>query len=317
MKPRDRRSFPPGLFLLAAIAAVFAGLCVADFLAFLLVHWCYGWSFAQFGQLETLVPSLPHARAGLLLVQGVVGLGIGLGALVVPMWAGHPLRRYFAPRPLAATWPLLAAMLLIFCAVPFTTALAAWNATLHLPDSWHAVEQWMRAQEDQAQRLTQALTRFTSPAQALAALVVLAGIPAVGEELVFRGLIQRGLGRWLHSPHGSVWLTAAVFSLLHVQFFGFVPRFILGVALGYLYLWSDNLLVPIAAHFAQNAGQLVLLELSQHHWLSRQFTPEGVPAWPVALASSLCAAGIGYGLARYFASRAGSPSPGATQVDYF
>lgn len=312
MKPRERRPLPPGLFLLAATGAVFAGLCLADFLAFLLVHWCYGWSFTQFGQLETLAPSLPHARAGLLLVQGVVGLGMGLGALVVPVWSGHPLRRYFAPRPLAATWPLLGTSLLIFCAVPLTTALAAWNATLHLPASWHAVEQWARAQEDQAQRLTQVLAQFTSPAQGLAALVVLAGLPAVVEELVFRGLIQRGLGRWLHSSHGSVWLTAALFSLLHVQFLGFVPRFILGLVLGYLYLWSDNLLVPIVAHFTQNAGQLVLLGLSQHHWLSLQFNPEGVPAWPVALVSGLFAAGIGYGLARYFAGRVGSPSPKAT-----
>lgn len=317
MKFRERRFLSPGLFLLAATGAVFAGLCVADFLAFLLVHWCYGWSFTQFGQLETLAPSLPHAQAGLLLVQGVVGLGMGLGALVMPVWAGHPIRRYFAPRPLATTWPLLGASLLICCAVPLTTALAAWNATLHLPASWHAVEQWARVQEHQAQRLTQVLTRSTSPAQELAALIVLAGLPAVVEELVFRGLIQRGLGRWLRSSHGSVWLTAAVFSLLHVQFLGFVPRFLLGAVLGYLYLWSNNLLVPIAAHFAQNASQLMLHRLNQHYWLSRQFNPEGVPAWPVALVSGLLAAGIGYCLARYFANRAGSPSTRATPAEYF
>lgn len=290
------------------MGAVFAGICLADFLAFLLVHWSYGWSFTQFGHLQTLASGLPHARAGLLLVQGMVGLGMGVGALALPVWAGYPIRRYFAPRPLAAAWPLLGAGLLIVCAVPLTTALAEWNATWHLPAGWHAVEQWARTQEAHAQRLTHAVTRFTSPAQALAALVVLAGLPAVGEELVFRGLLQRSLGRWLHARHGSVWLTAAVFSLLHVQFLGLVPRFVLGLVLGYLYLWSENLLVPMVAHFTQNAGQVLLLGLAQHSWTSTQRTLQIAQAWPVVLVSTFLAAGISYRLARYFTGRASSSS---------
>lgn len=311
MKPRARRSLPPGTFLLAAVGAVLAGICIADFLAFLLVHWLYSWSFAQFGHLPTLVPRLPHARAGLLLVQGVVGLGMGVGALALPIGEGQAIQRYFAPRPLPATWPLVGAGLLIICAVPLTTALAEWNATLHLPASWHAVEHWARTQEDQAQRLTHAVTQVTSPVQALAALLVLAILPAVAEELVFRGLLQRSLSRWLQSSHGSVWLTAALFSLLHVQFLGLVPRFVLGLVLGYLYLWSENLLVPIVAHFTQNAGQVLLLGLAQPEWGSNPFQPEAGPAgaWPVVLLSGLLTTGIGYGLARYFTSQVSSPSP--------
>jgi membrane protease YdiL (CAAX protease family) len=86
----------------------------------------------------------------------------------------------------------------------------------------------------------------------------MAVIPALGEELLFRGVIQRLFGELTQNRHTSIILTAVLFSALHMQFFGFVPRFMLGVAFGYLLLWSGNLWLPILAHFVNNAGAVVL-----------------------------------------------------------
>ncbi|MEJ7662013.1 MAG: CPBP family intramembrane glutamic endopeptidase [Hymenobacter sp.] len=117
----------------------------------------------------------------------------------------------------------------------------------------HGFELWARDNEDRAAGLTKFLTDFHSPGRLLVGLVVIAIVPAVAEELVFRGGVQRNLVAWFGSRHVGVWLAAAIFSAIHVQFFGFVPRFVLGLVLGYLYEWSGNILVSMAAHFTQNA----------------------------------------------------------------
>jgi membrane protease YdiL (CAAX protease family) len=295
----------PVVVLLALIGLVFAGLCLANLLAFLLVHFLYGLSVSQFGQLDTLSPSLPHVREAVLLTQGVAGIGLGAGALVLPLLYEQAISRYFAPQPLTSAWWPLVASSLIICAVPLISVLTTWNASVHLPTNWQGLEQWARVTETQGQQLIQILTQFRSFSQLLVALLVMALIPAVAEELIFRGVMQRLVVRWLGSPHASIWLTAALFSALHVQFFGFVPRFLLGVLLGYLYAWSGNILVSIAAHFTQNAGQLLLLWLAQKGYIAVRFNPDALQAWPwpTVLVSSLLTTGIFYFLYQRFANR--------------
>lgn len=295
----------PGVVLIALVGLVFAGLCLANLLAFLLVHFLYGLSFSQFGQLDTLSPNLPYIREAILLTQGVAGIGIGVGALVLPLLYQQAISRYFAPRQLTSAWWLLVASSLIICTVPLVSVLTVWNASIHLPASWQSIEQWARTNETQAQQLIQGLTQFHSISQLLTALLVMALIPAVAEELIFRGVIQHIFVRALRSPHAGIWLTAMLFSALHVQFLGFVPRFVLGVILGYLYAWSGNIMVSIAAHFTQNAGQLLLFWLAQKGYVAVIFNPDALRAWPwpTVLVSGVLTAGILYILHQRFTSR--------------
>ena len=88
--------------------------------------------------------------------------------------------------------------------------------------------------------------------------MVIAIIPAVGEELLFRGVIQKLFLKWNGKVHLSVWLTAFVFSAVHMQFLGFFPRLILGAVLGYMLVWSGSLWLPIVAHFTNNAFAVLL-----------------------------------------------------------
>ncbi len=116
--------------------------------------------------------------------------------------------------------------------------------------------EWARLMEDSTAETIKNLLTMGSPLAFLANVVVIALLPAVGEELVFRGVLQQQLMRRIASPHIAIWLTSAVFSGAHLQFEGFLPRMLLGAALGYLFYWTKNLWVNIVAHFLNNAVQV-------------------------------------------------------------
>ncbi len=298
MKGLVPRTVHPAVQLLLLLGLAVAGLCLASLLALVLASAFYGISMAQFGALAAAPERVPNGWAVLMLYQGLSLAGVGAGVLLLPRLLGQSVSSYFAPRRLGAAWWPVAAGLVIICSVPFLSALVAWNAGAHFPAFLHDFELWSREKEDQAAGLTKFLTDFNSPGRLLVGLVVIAIVPAVAEELVFRGGVQRCLVQWFGSRQVGVWLAAAIFSAIHVQFFGFVPRFVLGLVLGYLYEWSGNILVSMAAHFTQNAFQLVLLYLFQNKQLPSSFNPDANVAvpWPAVLASAALLAGLLYWL---------------------
>ena len=118
---------------------------------------------------------------------------------------------------------------------------------------------WARSQEDKMTEMTKLLTHFSTPGEYAFGMVVIALLPGIGEELVFRGLIQNELWRGSRNIHVGIWFSAFIFSAIHMQFFGFVPRMLLGAMFGYLYYWSGNLLVPMIAHFFHNGFTLTMI----------------------------------------------------------
>lgn len=298
MKGLPARQPHPFLQLVLLVALAVAGLCLGYFVALVVALGGFGLSVQGFSELAARPAGHPQAWSVLMLLQGLSLAGVGVGALVLPLLLGQPLEKYFAPRRLGAGWWLLAAAALMICLVPVLSGVVAWNAGVHFPAALHSFEAWARGLEDNAAELTKFLTQFSTPGRLLVGLVVIAAVPAMAEELVFRGVFQPNLQRWFHSRHVGIWLTAATFSAIHFQFFGFVPRFVLGLVLGYLYEWSGNILVPMAAHFTQNAFQLFLLYLAQGRQLPSTFDPEANQAlpWPTMLLSAALSAAILYSL---------------------
>jgi hypothetical protein len=94
-------------------------------------------------------------------------------------------------------------------------------------------------------------------------MVMIAILPAIGEEIMFRGLIQRLLKEWLGNIHIAIFISALLFSAMHMQFYGFLPRMVLGMVFGYLFLWTGSLWIPIFAHFIQNGMVVVVTYLGQ------------------------------------------------------
>src|SRR5690606_9694418 len=88
-------------------------------------------------------------------------------------------------------------------------------------------------------------------------LLMIAIIPAIGEELLFRGGIQNIFYKWFKNPHIAIWAAAILFSAIHVQFYGFIPRMLLWALFGYLLVWGKSIWYPIIGHFINNGSAVV------------------------------------------------------------
>lgn len=151
--------------------------------------------------------------------------------------------------------------------IPFVNLLSDFNQQLVLPKELAGLETWMKATEMKASQLTEKLLYMNNVQSLFFNIFLIAMIPAIGEELFFRGLLQRVFLSW-KSAVMAIWLTAFVFSAIHLQFYGFLPRLLLGAFFGYLLVWSGTLWLPILAHFTNNLLAVVFFYLKQNGFLT-------------------------------------------------
>ncbi|MDD3962074.1 MAG: CPBP family intramembrane metalloprotease [Bacteroidales bacterium] len=152
---------------------------------------------------------------------------------------------------------LLASVLILFAALPFTNRLIMWNASMHLPDFLGQVEEMMRKLEDSAAGMTTLFFQDTRVKGLWVNIFMIALVPAVGEELVFRGVLFRIFHKWIRNVHGVVVVTALLFSFMHMQFYGFFPRLFLGIMFGYLFVFTRSIWVPMFVHFINNGTAVI------------------------------------------------------------
>jgi uncharacterized protein len=148
---------------------------------------------------------------------------------------------------------ILLVTIMAFCAFPVTGFAGKLNAGMELPDWLSGIEQWMIEKEDYADHLLEVIMTPATFGGMWFNLLLIAFLPAVGEELIFRGVFQKILHNIFRSGHLSVWVTSVLFSAIHFQFYGFFPRLILGLIFGYLFLWGRNIWLPVIAHLINNA----------------------------------------------------------------
>lgn len=147
---------------------------------------------------------------------------------------------------------LLSGSVAMIAISPLIDTLSVWNQGLHLPESLKGLEQWMINSEKQADVITKELLAISSWGGFLINIVIIAVLAGLGEELLFRGTLQKIIIGWTRNTHAGILITALIFSAIHLQFFGFFPRFLLGALLGYLYVWSGSLWIPVIAHTLNN-----------------------------------------------------------------
>jgi uncharacterized protein len=164
---------------------------------------------------------------------------------------------------------LLVTVMIIF-SLPFINFIGEWNAQMNFPDWLSGVEQWMKNTEKNAERLTETFLKTDTTAGLMFNLFMIALLPAIGEEFLFRGVIQRIFTQWTKSHHGGIWISAILFSTFHIQFYGFVPRMLLGVLFGYLLVWSGSIWLPVIAHFINNGFAVVAMYLIDKNVLNPQ-----------------------------------------------
>lgn len=143
-------------------------------------------------------------------------------------------------------------IILYFISIPALNQIIYYNSLIHFPDSLSSVEQWMRDTEDINARVTEILLDTSSVSGLLSGIFVIGVLAGIGEEFLFRGTLQRiltngGLGQW------GIWIAAFIFSAVHLQFYGFVPRLLLGAFFGYLFYTTGSIWPGVFAHVWNNS----------------------------------------------------------------
>lgn len=296
----------PWTAFLMLLLFVFIGMFVGQFLGLLAMIPIAGIGLEALSNPNFLseIFTDPAYKRALMVMNASVAICSFIVAPLVYLYAyaKMPLSIFFNNNKII-TIPLLLTIFIVVSFMTVNSIFIEWNAKMELPDFLHGFETWAKQMEEQAQVLTQMMTRFDNKTDLLLALFVIAVVPAVGEELLFRGLIQNQLLGMAKNAHVAIWLAAIVFSAFHFQFYGFVPRMLLGALFGYLYHWSGNLLVPIFAHLINNGLTLILLYLYQHGAIEFDIESEtSVPIGNIIFSLVLVVALIAY-FRRYFAVR--------------
>ena len=148
------------------------------------------------------------------------------------------------------------ALILSITLLPIVGVLSAFNQNI-MPQEG-AVAEFMRNMEEAANHILELVTRQHTTWDLIANLLIFAVLAGVCEEFFFQGALQPLMMKWTKNPHIGILITALIFSALHFQFYGFIPRFVLGVYLGYLFFWSRSLWLPILAHVLHNALSILI-----------------------------------------------------------
>jgi hypothetical protein len=209
----------------------------------------------------------PHYATALIWMNNVtqlVGFALPVGLFFLLFGGGNIHQLMLKPGNLI----VLLSPVIILSATPIIDLSAMVNQMMIPEGSW--LEHAFKPTEELAERMTRMFLDPNSGVPIGVAFLSIAMIPALCEELVFRGVIMPLLGKMTRNIHASVWITAALFSLIHVQFYGFLPRMLMGALLGYLVIWSGSLMGSIVAHFINNASAFILFQ-----YYGTMETPEG------------------------------------------
>lgn len=258
---------PASKFLLA-IGMVIIGAFLFSLVAFGLAAAIYGIDPMHLAELLSDLDN-PLAIDVLKLIQTVSQIGTFiLPALFLAYTFDSSPSGYLYLKRKPGWITVFSVLILLIAAVPLINFLGDLNSRMVLPSWLAGLERQMKATEQHAALLTEKFLEINSPVQFFYAIIMIAVLPALGEELLFRGILQRIFSEWSGSKHTGVWATAILFSAMHMQFYGFVPRMLLGVMLGYLFLWSGSLWLPILAHFINNGAAVIASYLYKQNTIS-------------------------------------------------
>jgi membrane protease YdiL (CAAX protease family) len=153
-------------------------------------------------------------------------------------------------------------IIILISAIPFIQFLISLNENIHFPEGLSGLKDRLTEMETERLLLSETMLSESRTWSILMNFAVIAILPALGEEFLFRGVLQRLLHNWIGNIHVAIFIAAAIFSAFHLQFFGFLPRLVLGIFFGYLFFWSGNIWLAVLAHFLNNSLALTVIYLS-------------------------------------------------------
>lgn len=276
-----RRSFPLSMVIMAMIFFMLMGSMLGG-LAASIAESSSGISFTESG-LDALISERNWLR-----------LALGLGNIGMFLFSGivcsiFLYRRYWLKSVDGTSFGDIKTLILAICIIlasPWLVyGLYHVNSIIPLPD-WAS-----SAESEMSEKLKAALYMDSFP-ELFFCLFIVAVIPAIGEEWIFRGILQKHLSKNLNNGHWAVWITAILFSAIHFQFEGFLPRMVMGAVLGYIFWWSGSLWLAVLAHFCNNAIQVVGYYISTKKGIELDPTEISEVIWWQPLVSGLIVVGL-------------------------
>lgn len=243
--------------------------------------------------------ALKSSREAMELIQTISSLLVFCGGAVLVAFMISPTPMRFLNAGRVSGWrTMLMACAALVAFQPIVGVTATLNEQMTLPESFNSILKLMRELEDEAKVVTELMVKGKGAGSLLRALLVMAVIPGLCEELYFRGLLQNVFKGLTKSVHASVWITAIIFSFIHFQFFGFVPRVLLGAILGYILVYSGCVWVNAAAHALNNAMAVVVLWVTVNYPGLGSVSDLGAETLPLTVGVILFAiCGIAVGIA--------------------
>ncbi len=205
-------------------------------------------------------------------VMSHIGLFI-IPAVVFALLVNRNFLKYYDGERTPICRAIIFSALVMVVAIPLVYYLMQLNQQMSLPDSMSRIENWMRQAEDAAELLTEKFLNVSNIPALLFNLFMIAVIPAIGEEFIFRGAVQRVFFQWTKNIHVAVIIAAFFFSAMHLQFYGFLPRFVLGILLGYMFVYTGNIWIPVFAHFFNNTMAVILYYIAYN---SESIDPDAI-----------------------------------------
>lgn len=169
---------------------------------------------------------------------------------------------------------ILLVVLLTFSIYPLVELLGSWNLRMQLPEALAGLEAMMRSSEENAARLTEAFLMHPDGGSLALNLLMVGILAALGEELFFRPALINILNSWFRNQHLAIIVSAFLFAAMHLQFFTFLPRFMLGLILGYTFIWSGSVWIPFITHLVYNSSAVMVYFLIARG--SLQIDPENI-----------------------------------------
>ena len=245
----------PALLIIIFLGFFIGALLISQFLMMLILYPFLGNNVMTLGNVIQNPNAYPDYQYVILFVQGFTSFcAMVVAPLIFIRYFFEGKLNFFKNVP--AEIFFLSTGLLVIISMPANAWIADLNLQIDMPDVF---ESWAAEKEKELKVLTEYMTNFKTNTEFFIGLIVIALIPAIGEELMFRGIIQTSLKDWLKNNHAAIWISAIIFSAIHMQFYGFFPRLFLGVLFGYLFAWTGNMLIPITGHFVNNGFTLFLL----------------------------------------------------------
>lgn len=262
MTEEAQSSMHPSLQFLLLVVVLIGFMFVGIIVWMLIITGLYG--FDTVTQTMAFNTSIPHIINSIWMLQ--------ILSTTIPVFAApYVFGRYVVNQPktylkLKFNIPALlfvVILIIMFCSSPLMECLININQKMVLPKFLAGLEQWMRKSEAEAAKETALLLTLKSVWQMLWALFAIGLLTAIAEEFLFRGCIQAIFTRWTKSHHLGIWIAAILFSAIHMQFFGFLPRLMLGVFFGYFVWWSGSIWTSVWGHFINNGTAVVVTYLFQ------------------------------------------------------